>query len=139
VSCCVVSCRLLCFFLTIFISDCCRTEFVELRNDVCVCVCMYVCMYVCTYVRYVTYVCTYVIVCMYLCMYVRTYVCMYVCMYVCVCVCVCVFVCVCVCVCVCSHRPACNIFLLLYFCIFCILGAFAKLRIATAGFVMFVC
>ena len=31
------------FFLTSFMSDCCMTEFVDLRNDMCAC--MYVCMY----------------------------------------------------------------------------------------------
>ena len=28
------------FFLTSFMSNCCRTEFVDLRNDMCVCVCL---------------------------------------------------------------------------------------------------
>ena len=43
---CTVLCFLLClfvyyvFFLTSFISDCCMTEFVDLRNDLCAC--MYV-------------------------------------------------------------------------------------------------
>ena len=37
------------FFLTSFMSDCCVTEFVDLRNDMCVCVC--VCVYVCMYVH----------------------------------------------------------------------------------------
>ena len=72
VSCCFVLCVL--YFLSSFVSDCCTTEFVDLRNDMyvyvcmCVCVCMY--MYVC--------VCVYVCICMY--MYVC--VCMYVYMYV---------------------------------------------------------
>ena len=30
------------FFLTNSMSDCCMTEFVDLRNDMCVCICMYV-------------------------------------------------------------------------------------------------
>ena len=40
------------FFLTSFMSDCCMAEFVDLRNDmcVCVCVCVYVIMYECMYV-----------------------------------------------------------------------------------------
>ena len=46
------------------------------------------------------------------------------------------YVCIYVCMCVGRYRPACNIFLVLYFCIFCILGAFGKLRIPSVGFVM---
>ena len=50
---CIVLCSLvLCvcyvFFLTSFMSNCCMTEFVDLRNDMCVyvCICMYssICM-----------------------------------------------------------------------------------------------
>ena len=47
VLCCVVCfvCVLRVYFLTSFMFDCCVTEFVDTRNDVCVCVC--VCVYVC--------------------------------------------------------------------------------------------
>jgi len=41
---CCVSLCVMCFFLTSFMSDCCMTEFVDLRNDMCQCVCMYVCL-----------------------------------------------------------------------------------------------
>ena len=64
---CVCFVGVLCvLFLTGFMSDCCMTEFVDLRNN----------LYV--YVR-IYYVCMYA--CVHLCMYVFVYVCMYVCMY----------------------------------------------------------
>ena len=43
---CIVLCVLfVCymFFLTRFMSNCCKTEFLDLRNDMCVCVCVCVC------------------------------------------------------------------------------------------------
>jgi hypothetical protein len=91
-------------------------------------------MYVIYYVRNVRmyvrnvhmYVCN---VRMYVCMYVRIYVRMYVCTYVSTYVCMYVR----------SYSPACNIFQFLYFCMFCILSAFARLRIATVCFVMSLC
>jgi hypothetical protein len=51
VSCCFALCVMYC--LTSFMSDCCTTEFVDLRND------MYGCNVcnVCMYVMYVMYVC----------------------------------------------------------------------------------
>ena len=64
VLCCVVSfvlfvCVLCVYFLTSFMFDCCMTEFVDLRNDACVCVCMYVCMYVLCMYAYMYFLCVY--------------------------------------------------------------------------------
>jgi hypothetical protein len=65
---CVVLFRLVCYvFLAGFMSDSCTTKFMDLRNDMCVCmyVCMYVGMHACMYV------------CIHACMYAYMHVCMY--------------------------------------------------------------